>query len=429
MESELVSIQPFEICSIRPPTENYSLSFRLTRNCYWNKCAFCPVYKVGARYSKRSIDEVKADIRRARLIDDLMFNHGIGNVGYTDSDYARVDEIVDEVERARRDAGIVDDAPEDAVPVDLDPLLAWFLPWFKDTPNLADSFTHLLSWRIGGAKTCFLGDADSLILSPAFLHEAIHEIKMNFPTIERFTVYGRTGSAARLRTLKDLREYREAGLTRVHFGLESGSDAVLQVMNKGVTRADHIEGALKTKDAGLSCSVYVMPGLGGIRYSDEHAHQTAEVLSMIAPDYIRLRTLQIFPQTPLQQAHKCGEFIEADEEQVIREIRILVETIDADTELLSDSASNLLNIQGSLPTDRALMLAEIDRYLNLSRREKLLYSARARLQSFVGQYGGLSREIYDALSGYLREGRVNLASAHDSELEEIITLVRSRLMP
>ncbi len=429
MESELVSIQPFEICSIRPPTENYSLSFRLTRNCYWNKCAFCPVYKVGARYSKRSIDEVKADIRRARLIDDLMFNHGIGNVGYTDSDYARVDEIVDEVERARRDAGIVDDAPEDAVPVDLDPLLAWFLPWFKDTPNLADSFTHLLSWRIGGAKTCFLGDADSLILSPAFLHEAIHEIKMNFPTIERFTVYGRTGSAARLRTLKDLREYREAGLDRVHFGLESGSDAVLQVMNKGVTRADHIEGALKTKDAGLSCSVYVMPGLGGIRYSDEHAHQTAEVLSMIAPDYIRLRTLQIFPQTPLKQSHKCGEFIEADEEQVIREIRILVETIDADTELLSDSASNLLNIQGSLPTDRALMLAEIDRYLNLSRREKLLYSARARLQSFVGQYGGLSREIYDALSGYLREGRVNLASAHDSELEEIITLVRSRLMP
>ncbi|HPR52484.1 MAG TPA: radical SAM protein [Deltaproteobacteria bacterium] len=429
MESELVSIRPFEICSTRPPTENYSLSFRLTRNCYWNKCAFCPVYKAGARYSKRSIDEVKADIRRARLIDDLMFNHGIGNFQYTDADYARVDEIVDTIERARREAGIVDDVPDDAGPVDLDPSFAWFLPWFKDTPNLADSFNHVLSWRIGGARTCFLGDADSLILSPAFLHEAIHEIKMNFPTIERFTVYGRTGSAARLRTLKELRAYREAGLSRVHFGLESGSDAVLQVMNKGVTRDDHIEGALKTKEAGLSCSVYVMPGLGGVRYSDEHAHETADVLTRIAPDYIRLRTLQIFPQTPLQQAQQSGEFIEAHEEQVVREIRTLVEKIEADTELLSDSASNLLNIQGSLPTDRALMLAEIDRYLNLSRREKLLYSARARLQSFVGQYGGLSREIYDALSGYIREGRVNLASAHDSELEEIITLVRSRLMP
>ena len=429
MGAELVSIRPFEICSIRPPTENHSLTFRLTRNCYWNKCAFCPVYKFGVRYSKRSIDELKADIRRARLIDDLMFDHGIGNLRYTDADYARVDKIVDEIECARRDAGFLKDAPEDAVPADLDPSLAWFLPWFKDAPNLADSFTHVLSWRIGGAKTCFLGDADSLILSPAFLREAIHEIKMNFSTIERFTVYGRTGSAARLRTLKDLREYRDAGLDRVHFGLESGSDAVLQIMNKGVTRGDHIEGALKTKEAGLSCSVYVMPGLGGLKYSDEHAHETADVLTRIVPDYIRLRTLQIFPQTPLQQAQQSGEFMEADEEQVVREIRTLVEKIEADTELLSDSASNLLTIQGRLPGDRALMLAEIDRYLDLSRREKLLYSARARLQSFVGQYGGLTKEIYDALSGYLREGRVNLASAHDSELEEIITLVRSRLMP
>ena len=429
MGAELVSIRPFEICSIRPPTENCSLTFRLTRNCYWNKCAFCPVYKAGARYSKRSIDEVKADIRRARLIDDLMFDHGIGSFRYTDSDYTRVDGIVNAIERARREAGIVDDASDDAGPVDLDPSLAWFLPWFKDTPNLADSFNHVLSWRIGGARTCFLGDADSLILSPAFLHEAIGEIKRNFPTIERFTAYGRTSSAARLRTSKDLRKYREAGLTRVHFGLESGSDAVLQIMNKGVTRADHIEGGHKTKQAGLSCSVYVMPGLGGLKYSEEHAHETAEVLTRIAPDYIRLRTLQIFPQTPLQQAHKSGEFIEADEEQVIREIRILVEKIDADTEVLSESASNLLNIQGRLPGDRALMLAEIDRYLDLPRREKLLYSARARLQSFVGQYGGLSRELYDALSGYIREGRVNLASAHDSELEEIISLVRSRLMP
>ncbi len=59
-------IEPFEISSIRPPTENSSLTFRLTRNCYWNRCGFCPVYKTGSRFSKRLIEDVEKDISRAK---------------------------------------------------------------------------------------------------------------------------------------------------------------------------------------------------------------------------------------------------------------------------------------------------------------------------------------------------------------------------
>lgn len=55
----LSTVEPFEICPIRPPTENDSLTFRLTRNCGWNRCLFCPVYKCGARFSRRSMEEVK----------------------------------------------------------------------------------------------------------------------------------------------------------------------------------------------------------------------------------------------------------------------------------------------------------------------------------------------------------------------------------
>ena len=73
MGIELQRVKPFEICSIRPPTENSSLTFRLTRNCYWNRCAFCPVYKYGARFSRRDIGEVLEDIRRAKLIDCLLY--------------------------------------------------------------------------------------------------------------------------------------------------------------------------------------------------------------------------------------------------------------------------------------------------------------------------------------------------------------------
>lgn len=82
MTTDMSSVQPFEICSIRPPTENASLTFRLTRNCYWNKCRFCPVYKLGARFSRRSLDAVTEDIRRAKQIDDLLYEHGVGDPLY-----------------------------------------------------------------------------------------------------------------------------------------------------------------------------------------------------------------------------------------------------------------------------------------------------------------------------------------------------------
>ena len=259
--------------------------------------------------------------------------------------------------------------------------------------------------------------------------EAIDHIKMNFPSIQRFTVYGRTGSAARLRKLKELKAYRRAGLDRVHFGLESGSDTVLKFVNKGVTRDEHIEAGLKTREAGLSCSVYVMPGLGGMKWTEDHAHDTADVLTKISPDYIRLRTLQIFPQTPLHEAQHTGAFTEASEEQVIKEIKIMVEEIDADTEIMSDSASNLLNINGRIPHERDAMLKEIGGYLALSKREKLIFSLHSRVRSFTGQYGGLPEDIALALAPFIKDGMLDVSHMADHEIENITKIVRAKLMP
>jgi radical SAM superfamily enzyme YgiQ (UPF0313 family) len=429
MGIDLSTVKPFEMCSIRPPTENYSLTFRLTRNCYWNRCGFCPAYKFGSRFSKRGIEEVKEDIRRAKLIDDLLLEQGISDGPYSYAGYSRVTELAHRIEGAQEEAGHVVEENRQEVPDDLDPRLVWFLSWFKDKPDLEDSLSHVLTWRMAGGKTCFMGDADSLILKPEFMTEILDEIKENFPSIHRFTVYGRTRTAARVRKLEELKAYREAGLDRVHFGLESGSNTVLKFMNKGVTKEEQIEAGLKTREAGLSCSVYVMPGLGGVRWSEEHAYDTAEVLTNISPDYVRLRTLQVFPQTPLDEARLNGEFIEADEEQVVREIRIMVEEIETETEILSDSASNLLSVNGRLPDDRAVMLGEIDQYLALSKRDKLLFSFESRLRSFMGQYGGPSEDISQALGPYQKRGRIDVSSASDKEIEDIIKLIRSKLMP
>ncbi len=424
-------IEPFEICSIRPPTENCSLTFRLTRNCYWNKCGFCPVYKTGAKFSKRSIEDVELDIRCAKKIDDLLFENGL--TGYSSLSQSALYSLIAEVKQARLDAGKTDSMHEKSNDLedspDLDERLRWFLTWFKDKATIEDSFTHIYSWRMGGGRTCFFGDADSLILKPEFISGAASLVKRTFPSIDRITIYGRTKSAAQVRSLSDLKIYSKAGISRVHFGLESGSDRVLELVTKGETSDDHITGAVKVKEAGISCSVYVMPGLGGRSLTEENAVETARVLSKIAPDFVRLRTLEVFPGTGLDRLLKNGSFTEASEEEVVREIRTIVSETSCETEIFSDSATNLLDINGKLPLDRERMLHVIDSYLNLTQREKIEFSLRSRIESFMGQYGGLTEDIYSALEPYIRNGMLYTDNADDEALTDITRRIRGKLMP
>jgi len=429
--SESINLAPFEISTIRPPTENYSLTFRLTRNCYWKKCKFCPSYKMSASFSRRSLDEVIGDIERAKALDDLMRERGIGIPSYGEDDYKRLPALADEILRSWKEAGRQIQANEaaEAMPGDTDPSLTWFSSWFKDRPSLLDDLSHLLTWRLAGGKTCFLGDADGLILKPEFMTTVLGEVKARFPSIERFTIYGRTKTAARQRSLEDLRAIAEAGLNRVHFGIESGSDKVLDFINKGETSAEHIEGCLKVKEAGLSCSIYVMPGLGGTKYSEEHARETARVINAIVPDFIRIRTLEIFPQTPLAQALKDGEFTECSEEQIVRELRTMISEIRGETEFLSDSAVNLLDLFGRLPNDRRRLLKTIDDYLALSARDKRIFSFQSRLMSFQGQYGGLTEDIWQMIAPYITDGGIDARLCSDEALESITRMIRSKLMP
>jgi hypothetical protein len=430
-EQKYSYIQPFEICSIRPPTENYSLTFRLSRNCYWNKCAFCPVYKTGQKFSRRPLDEILADITSAgKILDLLMENLSEHKSRGTRSDlYSLINAVKNDQPQQKPgtgDSGHVKRIYENAV---TDERMQWFMTWFKDTPDIEDSISHVYSWWQSGGTTCFLGDADSLMFKPDFISAVLDSVHNTFPGISRVTIYGRTLTAARVRTLPELKLYSRAGVDRVHFGVESGCSEVLDLVNKGVTPEEQLKGILKVKEAGLSASVYVMPGLGGAGLSERHAYCTADLLTKAAPDYVRLRTLEVFPGTPLEGLKQSGRFTEAPEEQVVREIRTIIEKTDAETEIVSDSAANLLEINGTLPHDRERMLAVIDSYLTLNSREKLEFSLHSRLNSFIGQYGGLSRDIYEKLSPFLNQNSLNISSASDNEIQSIIRLIRGKLMP
>lgn len=432
LTDNLLRIEPYEICSIRPPTENSSLTFRLARNCYWNKCAFCPVYKTGAKFSRRSIDEILNDINNAKRIHSLLNEHIFLSNPFGRDD-ATLYRLITAIKNEHLNHGKIKSLHEKSNDLEEDPSLdhrmKWFLTWFKDRPTIEDSLTHVYSWILGGGQTCFLGDADALIFTPDFISRVTDAIRTNFPSINRITVYGRTKTAAALRTVDELKQFAAAGITRIHFGMESGSDPVLSLVNKGVTSAEHIAAAQKVRESGISCSVYVMPGLGGAELSERHSRDTAAVLTAMNPDYVRLRTLEIFPGTGLQQLAAAGSFTEATEEQVIREIRTIILETGCDTEIVSDSATNLLEVNGRLPRDRKLMLEQIDSYLSLDSREKLEYSFNSRIRSFMGQYGGLSDEIFTMIQKGVSGGTLDASAFPDDELVFITKTVRGRLMP
>lgn len=185
---------------------------------------------------------------------------------------------------------------------------------------------------------------------------------------------------------------REAGLNRVHIGLESGYDPLLAYMCKGVTAEEHIEAGLKVKEAGLSLSEYVMLGLGGRALWREHALETARVLSIIDPHFIRIRTLTIRQGIPLLEKVQTGEFQPLKDDEIVREERLLLDNLDGTGYYISDHILNLLEeVEGDLSHDKAAMIGVIDRYLDMPAEER----ANFRVGRRVGIYRYLG-DMHDA---------------------------------
>jgi hypothetical protein len=233
---------------------------------------------------------------------------------------------------------------------------------------------HVAAWLYYGGESVFLQDADSLIMKTPDLIEIIHFIKDSFPSVNRITSYCRSKTAAR-KTIDEFRQLRESGLSRIHIGMESGYDPLLQLIRKGVTAEEHIEGGRRIVASGISLSEYVMPGLGGVRWSKEHALETARVLNQINPDFIRLRSLLVRESTPLHKLMEDGKFEPLNDDGMVHELRLFIENLEGiESTILSDHILNLLeDVEGKLPGDKDKMLAAIDRYLNLHEKEKLIF--------------------------------------------------------
>lgn len=208
-------------------------------------------------------------------------------------------------------------------------------------------------------KTVFFPDGNTIIMKTNDLLEIFNFTRQMFPRLERITVYGSARFIV-LKTLDELKQLKEAGLARIHSGMESGDDIVLQHIQKGTTAEQLIQAGRLVKDAGIELSEYVLLGIGGRRRTVEHAVNSAVVLNAIDPDFIRLRTYTPHKKTPLYQELKSGEFQLPSPHEIIREIRLFIENLHVTSRLYSDHISNYVDVNGRLPADQAKMLALLD---------------------------------------------------------------------
>ncbi len=352
-----VSTPPFEQGPIRPPSEASSLLVRVIRNCAWNRCRFCPVYK-GSRSSLRPLAEVLADI-------DAM----------------------------KAAAGVLENASGSPAVTPTDALGAGLVP--------PEAFQVALFLRDGG-RSVFLQDADPCAVAPDKLAAVLERVRERFDSVETVTAYGRAATLARRRP-SDLTRLAAAGLSRVHIGVESGADAVLERVEKGCTAAQLVQAGRQVLEAGIELCFYVMPGLGGRDLAAEHVRGTADVLREVAtaaaperPLVVRLRTTAVVPGTPLSADEAAGRFALLDDIEVAGELRALLERLDGvRLELRSDHALNLLpRLEGSLPADRERLIAMLDDLLALPEAEQAEFALGARV--------GVFREPRDLLDGQRR---------------------------
>jgi radical SAM superfamily enzyme YgiQ (UPF0313 family) len=286
---------------IRPPSEWRSYFLPLTRGCSNNTCIFCNYYGTGLQI--RELPDVKKEIDAL----DAYIRKGI------------------------------------------------YLP---DMSPLVYGIGR--SWD---GRRVFLQDGDALVYPFSELREALNYLNERFPDLERIGTYATPQDILR-RTQDQLRELRELKLSIFYTGIESGDDKVLQKVGKGVKSQEIIEAGNKVKEAGITLSVTVILGLGGIEGSEEHALESVKVLNEIDPHYGGALTLSFIPGTPLHDAWKKGEFHAISPFRSLEELKIIIENSSfTDCFFSSMHASNYLSVRGSLPKQKENMLREIEAVL------------------------------------------------------------------
>jgi len=217
-------------------------------------------------------------------------------------------------------------------------------------------------------RTLFFPAGNTIAMKTDELCKICRYAKDLFPNLERITVYGSSQYIAR-KGSEGMKKLAQAGLSRIHVGLESGDDEILRRIKKGTDSEQHIAAGKYVMDAGIELSLYVILGIGGKERTRQHAVETAKVLNQVSPDFIRLRTFVPKVNTPLLKDVMDGTFAMLGPHDVLRETAEIIKRLEVKSYLASDHYTNYVNIEGQLPAAKERMLKSIDAALQKSENQ------------------------------------------------------------
>lgn len=213
---------------------------------------------------------------------------------------------------------------------------------------------EFLKARYGNViPTLFLAGGEALSAPTDHLLKILHKINELFPNLKRISSYAKNLDILR-KSDEELRQLKEAGLSICYMGLESGSARILKMMKKGTTPDNMIKAGKKLMNAGIKISCYIVLGLGGVQYTEEHAVETAKVLNQMNPTIFRFRTLNVIPTAEIWKDVQEGKFEIVSPYGILQEQLTIFKNLDdsVTSYVFNDHVSNYDFFEAQLPDEK-----------------------------------------------------------------------------
>jgi radical SAM superfamily enzyme YgiQ (UPF0313 family) len=213
------------------------------------------------------------------------------------------------------------------------------------------------------AKKVFLADGNAFVLSAKKLMPILEEINHRFGRLQRISSYALPKDIMN-KTDDELKKLRNQGLKLLYIGIETGDDELLKLINKGETFNSTVDGILKAHNAGIDTSIMIINGLGGKKYSKQHALKSAEIISQVQPKFLSTLTLSMPYGIEHYQDKFHGTYEPQSVNELIEELKLFLENLNIENTIYrSDHVSNNLVLKGTLNKDKERILKEIERAL------------------------------------------------------------------
>ena len=215
--------------------------------------------------------------------------------------------------------------------------------------------------RLAGerVKRVFLADGDALVLPTRRLLNILTAIRTHLPGVHRVSSYCLPRNL-RKKSLAEIVELHDAGLSLAYVGAESGDDVVLERVSKGESQASTLEALDKLGQAGIKRSVMILNGLGGQIYSQQHAENSARLANAAQPEFLATLVVSLPPGEQRFRSH-FPEWTPLSQRELFEEMHRFLSTLELKrTVFRSDHASNWLILKGTLGADKSRLLNQVN---------------------------------------------------------------------